>query len=1171
MRLRKIKLAGFKSFVDPTTLAVPGNLVGVVGPNGCGKSNIIDAVTWVMGESSAKHLRGESLTDVIFNGSNTRQPVGQASVELVFDNSENRLGGQYAGYNEISIKRQIDREGLSIYFLNGARCRRKDIQGIFLGTGLGPRSYAIIEQGMISRLIEAKPDELRGFIEEAAGISKYRERRRETEHRINHTRENLARLNDIREELERQLEHLQRQARAAERYQALKGEERKLRAELLVLQWRDLGAVAEERNQVVRARETDVEHGMAGLRSIEAGIEHSRADLAAANERFNVMQSRFYETGAAISALEQKIQAGEERIESLGREMDNVGAAIAAAAEELADDRRQMDASMREADSLQPKLEGSRSESGEAYGALGLAEQALQGWQSEWDALHAAATEAARQAETARGRKEHMNATLEQIGERRVELQREMESGSTMGLASAVDEAGRRLAGQQSQLERAQKEFGTLQAELGAARGEADAAAAAVAGLRLKLEDAAGEIAALEAMQGGTAGTHGADLQRWRKRAGLERAQRLIDGLKVEPEWTRAVETVLYGRLQDVAAGDFAAAAAALDGLEGGRVGVFDASAPAPAPADRDRPPRLLDRIRAPWSLAGLLGGIYAADDTKSALALRERLAPGESVVTRAGLWLGRGWAIANRPRGQEDSLLGREQRLQELRSSRAALNAELEKQEDIRVRAAARATELERALADAQGRLATAQAQIGDARTEGAAARARLEAADQRREQISAELDDLDTQERQCRGELAAAARGLDKAQDEERALEERRRRLAALRDRHRGTMDQARARWQSTHEHGHAIALRLEAIGTRRASLEQAIGRISGQMQALERQADELARAREAARAPLPDLRSQLESRLQERITVERELSLHREAVQAADTALRDGERRRTEQERALQSMRDDLEAARLAAQEITVRVQTVVEQLSAAGHDPQALLPGLEPGATVEGCSERLESVVRRIDRLGPINLAAIDEQRQLAERKEYLDRQNTDLNEALATLEGAIRKIDKESRTRFQETFDRLNANLKETFPILFGGGHAYLELIGDDLLETGVTVMARPPGKRNSSIHLLSGGEKALTAVALVFSIFKLNPAPFCILDEVDAPLDDANTARFSQLVADMSGDIQFILITHNKITMEIAQQLMGVTMHEAGVSRLVSVDVDEAVRMAASA
>ena len=1171
MRLRKIKLAGFKSFVDPTTLIVPGNLVGIVGPNGCGKSNIIDAVTWVMGESSAKHLRGESLTDVIFNGSNSRQPVGQAAVELMFDNSENKLGGQYASYNEISVKRQIDREGISVYSLNGTRCRRKDIQGLFLGTGLGPRSYAIIEQGMISRLIEAKPDELRTFIEEAAGISKYRERRRETENRMRHTRENLARLNDIRDELAKQIDHLQRQARAAERYQVLKEEERRVRAELLVLQWRDLNTVAEERAQVVRARENQVELGIAELRNTEAGLERDRAGLSSANEKFNQAQSGFYEIGAAISALEQRLHSGEERIQSLTQELEKVQSAARTAEQQLGSDRQRLDQLLRDTDSLQPQLEGSRSESGTAYGTLGQSEQALQGWQVEWDALHGAAMETARQVETSRSRIEHLELAHEEIREQRAVLQHETETNVGQGLINTQRQAEEQLSESDSAAARARAHSESVQKELIGVRAQAEVAATALSGLRIRLQETSSEIAALESMQGGTAGTHGENLERWRRNAGLETAARLIDGLTVDKDWTQALETVLYGRLQDLAATDFNAAITALDRLDGGRIGIFSAAGASAGAPDGNRPPRLLDKVRAPWSLGSLLDGIYVADDLQSALRLRAKLAGTESVVTRSGLWLGNGWAVANRPSEQEGSLLVRERRLQGLRTSRGSLQRDIEQQDQVRFKAVQRTVELEQEVTAAQRQMNAAQASLADLRSTDAGLRARLDAARERHEQVQDELQDLDAQEVRCGDELTSARQRLERAQQDESGLSEQRNRLLALRDQHRAAVEQARARWQSTHEHSHEIALRLEALSSQRASIEQAMERVTRQIQSYQAQHTDLEQARTATREPLAGLRTQLESRLGERVHIERELAAFRDAVQAVDGSLREGERLRSEQERNIQSLRDELEAARMAAQEITVRLQTLVEQLAAAGHEPQNLLPGLGRDATIPAWTERLESLTRRIERLGAINLAAIDEHRQFTERKEYLDRQHADLTEALTTLETAIRKIDKESRTRFQETFDRLNANLKETFPILFGGGHAYLELIGEDLLETGVSVMARPPGKRNSNIHLLSGGEKALTAVALVFSIFKLNPAPFCILDEVDAPLDDSNTARFSQLVAEMARDVQFIFITHNKITMEIAEQLMGVTMQEAGVSRLVSVDVDEAVRMAATA
>ena len=388
MRLRKIKLAGFKSFVDPTTLQVSDNLVGIVGPNGCGKSNIIDAVTWVMGESSAKHLRGESLTDVIFNGSGARQPVGQASVELIFDNTDGKLGGPYAGYSEVSIKRQLNRDTISTYYLNGTRCRRKDIQGIFLGTGIGPRSYSIIEQGVISRLIEARPEELRVFLEEAAGISKFRERRRETENRIRHTRENISRLTDIMEELEKQMDHLQRQARAAERFKTLKEEERRLKAELLALEWKELSGAAEEKSVMVRTCENRVEEGLAGLRRVEADIELQRENYTAANEAFNKAQADFYQVGSDISHAEQRINHIRERVETLKSEIDKAGKAEQDLQRQLADDTRELDDATGKFLSLEPRLEAAEAAGAGAYDALRKAEDARQNLQLDWDELN---------------------------------------------------------------------------------------------------------------------------------------------------------------------------------------------------------------------------------------------------------------------------------------------------------------------------------------------------------------------------------------------------------------------------------------------------------------------------------------------------------------------------------------------------------------------------------------------------------------------------------------------------------------------------------------------------------------------------------------------------------------------------------------------------------------
>ncbi|MBI2993708.1 MAG: chromosome segregation protein SMC [Gammaproteobacteria bacterium] len=1168
MRLRKIKLSGFKSFVDPTTLIVPGNLVGVVGPNGCGKSNISDAVMWVMGESSAKHLRGDSLTDVIFNGSTTRQPVGQASVELVFDNSEHKLGGQYASYTEIALRRQMDREGISSYFLNGTRCRRKDIQSIFLGTGLGPRSYAIIEQGTISRLIEAKPDELRGFIEEAAGISKYRERRRETENRIHHTRDNLARVNDIRDELAKQLDHLHRQARAAERYQSLKQEERRFKAELLALNWKDLKAQAQARGSVVREQENRVEEGLAALRAAEAQIERQRGQFTTANEAYSTSQAAFYEIDSHLSQLEQKIQHGEERIRALDGELGKTGVAHAAAQQQLRHDEGRLGELGVDAGSLEPALRGSRNDSHQAYEALNLAEQAVQGWQTEWDACNEAAAAFVRQLDVDSTREGHIQEGLLETGRRRKDLDGELKVMDSAKLQREVEHLAAECKQLAASLVVARGGADRHQEELRRCRSAADEAGEKLSTLRLRHQELAGEGASLKTLR--AAGEPDKHVAGWMQKAGVDPAKQLLREVQIEAEWAQAMETVLGARLDDYCAADLDAAVATLQYLDHGTIGLVG-PAQKRSPVSGAQWPRLQDKVKSRWQLGALLDGVFVADDLKSALRIHADLKIGESVVTRDGVWLGCGWARVHRPASVQDGVLARERRMEAVGDELQAVAREIKECEDQLSEQRERESRIEVELAAAQRAAGEAQDRLAGTQARHAEARTRLEESERREQQIREELESLDVQEEEDRRDLVMIRERLQRTESDERKFGKQREELVRLRDKHREALDAARSQWQSTHEHSHEIALRLESISSQRASLDQAIQRTRMQISGLDARMQEVESGIADSRAPLAELRSSLDARLADKSRSERELAAARESVQSLDHAVRESERDRSGCEQRIEELRASLESARLAAQEVLVRVQTLEEQLQASGQKAEQLLGGMPEDATVPAWQEQLESAERRIQRLGPINLAAIEEFRQLAERKEYLDRQHADLNEALTTLEDAIRKIDKESRTRFKETFDRLNGNLKEMFPILFGGGHAYLETTGEDLLETGVTIMARPPGKRNSTIHLLSGGEKALTAVALVFAIFKLNPAPFCILDEVDAPLDDTNVGRFSNLLSEMSREVQFIFITHNKITMEIAQQLLGVTMHEAGVSRLVSVDVEEAVQLAATA
>ena len=1170
MRLRKIKLAGFKSFVDPTTLLVSDNLVGIVGPNGCGKSNIIDAVTWVMGESSAKHLRGEALTDVIFNGSSVRQPVGQASVELIFDNSDGKLGGPYAGYSEVSIKRLLSRDTISAYYLNGTRCRRKDIQNIFLGTGIGPRSYSIIEQGVISRLIEARPEELRIFLEEAAGISKFRERRRETENRIRHARDNISRLTDIMEELEKQLEHLQRQAKAAERYKVLKQEERQLKAELLALDWKDLSNAAQEKSKTVRFHETRVDGGLAKLREVEADIEVHRENYTEKNEALNRVQADYYQVGSNISQLEQQIKHTRERMEAWKVEAEKARADEQALQRQLADDRQELNVVMEKTLLLQPRLEQAEAGSEEANNALRQAEESWQNLQAEWDSLNSTIAEIDKQIEVNTTRKELLLSGLADLEQRRNNLKNETQKLAPDTLEQGMAKLSETNSESENLLARQKSELSGTSTGLQRYRAELAHINSRVLELRTDYQKNESKIASLEALQYDDSLDYKETLERWLSALGLSDAPRLIDNIKVEEGWEAALEAVADQRLQDLSVADLHNVGNAAPALEAGKTGLLldnvDHIRYLPKPY-----PRLIDKVSARVPLDAILNRIYLADDLEQAREISRELDETESVVSKEGVWMNNYWVRIHRTAGDTPGMLSREQDLSRLKNIRRELKSELRLLEQAGTRMNELIDEGEQKSRHLTVQLNSQQETAGTTIAQYTELKTRFEQAYARGGQIEEEIRELQLEEKKDLAEIKNIENLLQQGREARQQLQVRHDSLAELRLEHNQTLGDVRSRWQKANDDSHAVALQLESTRARNVSIEQSIKRCQMQISATGERIQELEATIDAQHQPLQELCDSLEIKLSEKVNSEAALSAARESVLQQEKQFREKEQQRGECELELQDMRTELEQARIQHQEIKVRVQTLEERLEAMERTPQALLSGLEEAADKASWQEKINTAENRIQRLGAINLAAIDEFEQISERKNYLDSQHGDLTAALETLEDAIHRIDKETRSRFKETFDRLNANLKETFPLLFGGGHAYLEMTAQDLLETGVTVMARPPGKKNSNIHLLSGGEKALTAVALVFSIFKLNPAPFCILDEVDAPLDDNNVGRFSDMVRTMSTDVQFIIITHNKITMEITRQLLGVTMHEAGVSRLVSVDIDEAVEMAASA
>ena len=1168
MRLSKIKLAGFKSFVDPTTIPFPSNLIGVVGPNGCGKSNVIDAVRWVMGESSAKTLRGESMADVIFNGSNTRKPVGQAMIELVFDNSDNTIGGQYAQYNEISIKRTITRDGQSQYYQNGTRCRRRDITDIFLGTGLGPRSYSIIEQGMISRIIESKPEELRVFLEEAAGISKYKERRKETEMRIRHTRDNMNRLDDLREELGKQLDRLQRQSKTAEKYKNLKEEERLLKGQLTALKWRSLDGEVTVKQSFINEQETLFESTVAKMRGIESDIERLREQHIEASEQFNEIQGQYYSAGADIARVEQSIQHAKERRQEQQRDLKEIEESWYENQAHLKNDKNRLVDLNESSAELQPSLDQAKETETNSQSELEAAEQAMHMWQSQWDEVNDKAAQPAKSAEVCRTKLQHTEEQITQRNRRKQVLQEENGKLNVDTLIEEIasfkqqfDEIGAICDELKQQLDIVQDDITTL-------RNSNQLIDNQLNEKRSQLQTLKGRLSSLEALQQAALGKAEDGVVTWMDNNGLSEAKRLAEFLSVEQGWESAVECVLGQNLEAICVDGIDPLVNVLNQFEHGALSVFDTTVSSALQANT-LGVSLQSKINAPWSIDSLISGVYCAEDLNHAIELRSSLAAHESVVTRDGIWIGTSWLRIKRDNDTSAGILQREQEIQSIKVKIDELTDEIEKLSDQLSSGREQLQQLEDKQDHIRSQLQQENRTHAEAGSKVRSKQDRLDHIRSRIAQIEQELAEMEGQDKNDAQYTIELRQTLDNAIKEMQEFAIKREALVTERDALRNSLEQKRNQARLDRDAAHEIAIRLQSMRTEITSITQNQERMERQIGTMSTRRDDLIQALDESTAPIQSMQEELEHLLKNRIAIESRLTESRQQVEAMDHDMREKSTARHEIEQEGEQMRAVLDKARLASQEFIVRRQTLEESLSETGFVLEKLFEDIPEEASLDEWQEKVDKMAQRISRLGPINLAAIEEYKQQSERKEYLDAQYQDLTDALNTLENAIRKIDKETRQRFKETYDKVNEGFKTIFPKLFGGGHSYLELTGEDLLDTGVSVMARPPGKRNSSIHMLSGGEKAMTAVALVFAIFQLNPAPFCMLDEVDAPLDDANVGRFCKMVEEMSEHVQFIFITHNKITMEISHQLNGVTMHEPGVSRIVSVDVADAVKMVA--
>jgi chromosome segregation protein len=1136
----------------------------VVGPNGCGKSNIIDAVRWVLGESKASELRGESMQDVIFNGSTHRKPAGRASVELVFDNSLGKAAGQWGQYAEIAVKRTLTRDGTSTYFINGQPVRRRDIQDIFLGTGLGPRAYAIIGQGMIARIIESRPEELRVFLEEAAGVSKYKERRRETENRLSDTRENLLRVEDILRELNANLEKLEAQAAVANRFHQLQGDQEEKQKLLWLLRKNEAHAEQTRFFREMEEAQTGLEEQTAKLRHVELELENMRQAHFAVGDRLHQAQGHLYQTNSEIGSLEAQIKFV---IESRTRLQNQLGTLAAQRDQWLAQGREyteQVEEAGFRLEELAARAEGAQI-------AVEVHNERLPELDAAWrEAQHKATESRARimqvqqQIELASAHQRNASNILAGLATRRERLQQEKnglnlpDSSHLANLRIQLEEKQQALEEQTMLQEDAAEQQERVEQERAAAHKLVQLETTANAQLEARLS-------ALKQMQERVQ-TQG-KVQPWLQKHELDALPRLWQKLDIEEGWETALEAVLRERTGALELSNIDWAKAFFADAPPARLALFAPQAAGAGAGEVAGLKPFAELLR--LNDAGLRGvmhdwlhHVFVAEHPADAFAARTRLPAGGSIVTRQGHVITQSSVRFYAADAEQDGVLARQHEIENIGKQLRAQALLADEAHSRAVRADAAVADLSRRLQDARQRVAALT-----------------------RDVHALQIDVVKQSEVEARFNQRSTQIGTDLA--EIAAHEAEQRQVKAEAEEQFEQLDMELAELQGAHEDGQTIFLQKE----------QALADARDKLRELERGAQEALFAEKSQRSKIEELRRNiatasqqaaqvaeslatgqeelrtlesgaaadgLQELLERRSTQERALSDARHELDQITLQLRQAEESRMQAERSLQPQRDKITEMQLKEQAARLNQEQFAEALASTGADEAALADKLNPDMKPSWLQGEVTRLTNAIAALGAVNLAAVDELAQAAERKRFLDSQNADLNEAINTLQDAISRIDKETRELLQDTFDRVNHHFSELFPILFGGGNAKLVMTGDEILDSGVQVMAQPPGKKNATIHLLSGGEKALTATALVFSMFRLNPAPFCLLDEVDAPLDDANTERFCKMVKRMSEQTQFLFISHNKIAMEMANQLIGVTMQEQGVSRIVAVDMESA-------
>ena len=1165
MRLKHIKLAGFKSFVDPTIVPFEQQMTAIVGPNGCGKSNIIDAVRWVLGESSAKNLRGDAMTDVIFNGAATRKPIGQASVELVFDNTQGRIQGNMADRNQVSVRRIVNREGINNYFLNGTKCRRRDITDIFLGTGLGPRSYAIIEQGTISRLIESKPQELRVFIEEAAGISKYKERRKETENRIRHTRENLARLSDIRLELDVQIDKLHQQAEAAKRFRSLKQQERKYKAELAVLRWQKFDLQRREHQTRILAIENKIESHNAQLSQDDLAIIELKNTVLGCNDNNQTLHQQKLNLTQDIARAEQQVKYLKEQSEKTQSDNKLTQQQLLNAQQLILTEQEQLHLGNQQLNEQQPQLQKIEASLELCQTELKQQQVSQKHLQSQWQQQQQKRTELQEKKLTVHANITQQQTIIEQItqqviplreqikllpaqdsvAEQQLQQQRNDELASITKIKNQLNECGQKATELQQNIQMQQQELAVTTGQVAVKQQVIDE-------LKVKLSDKS---------------PWSEKQAKWLALQGINDVVSLQSQLDVVHGWELAVEVALSqwlaGHVIAILPDADSEGNLTADNLcfvyQGATTNSNSTQQPLTIQANT-----LASKVSGVTALTHYFNNILLADSYQQAKQQLTALKRGESIICQDGTWLnhamlskgkleqGYDYISLQRKLETEQATIGQlKLKQQQLEQQQRQFNEQLAQVESDKLAK-------NDSLASLQSKLNELEKAISSQAQDDIYQR-------EQQKKLVLQIDDLEKRENIAKQKLADFQRQLTPLLDDiGNEVDD----FSQQQTHVQQAIEEIQSRSQDLHQRRHQLSLVVEQLKSQRLQREQSIRSNQENINLLTLRLTSNSQVVSDNSEPLQAFEQQLPEWLDNLVAINEKLQFNQKTLNDSQTRLAELELGQKTSQNKIAVLREQLARLQLDSEGFKLRAESALEVLADLQQNIDDVVAAMPKNAKESFWQAHLIKLAKDIQLLGAINLAAIEEYETQFERKSYLDQQDQDLNNAITTLEAAIAKIDKESRHKFKLTFDQVNKDLQLLFPKVFGGGQAYLSLTGEDLLDTGVTIMARPPGKKNSTIHLLSGGEKALTALSLVFAIFRLNPAPFCLLDEVDAPLDDANVSRFCNLVREMSQTVQFIYISHNKIAMEMASHLTGVTMFEPGVSRMVAVDIDEAIAMA---